>query len=96
MPDQKDCIKFSALAREINNGLRKKYSEEDIIEEVIRITSPDISLRGLLEGKLDLTLAKLRKLLRVHFHEQGASKLFTELTNAVQTGSQGATELVHI
>ena len=92
MPDQKDCIKFSALAREINNGLRKKYSEEDIIEEVIRITSPDISLRGLLEGKLDLTLAKLRKLLRVHFHEQGASKLFTELTNAVQTGSQGATE----
>ena len=69
-PGQKDGIKFSQICRDIQRGERKKYSEEDICEEVIRVTSPDIPLRELLECEPNLTLPKLRKILRVHFHER--------------------------
>ena len=94
MPGEKDRIKFSQLAHAINRGVRKGYSEEDICEEVIRITSPDIPLREMLEGNENLTIAKLRKILRTHFHEKDSSKLFEELQKASQNGSQDATQFV--
>ena len=92
LPGEKDRIKFSQLAHAINRGVRKGYSEEDICEEVIRITSPDIPLREMLEGTEDLTISHLRKILRVHFHEKDSSKLWEELNKATQTASQDATQ----
>ena len=94
LPGEKDRIKFSQLAHAINRGARKGYSEEDIIEEVIRITSPDIPLREMLEGNENLTIAELRKTLRVHFHEKDSSKLWEDLMKATQTASQDATQFV--
>ena len=92
LPGEKDRIKFSQLAHAINRGVRKGYSEEDICEEVIRTTSPDIPLREMLEGTEDLTISHLRKILRVHFHEKDSSKLWEELNKATQTASQDATQ----
>ena len=91
-PGQKDGIKFSTLAREINTGVRKGHSEEDICDEVIRICSPDIELGELLESDPSLTLAKLRKILRVHFHEPDSSKLFSDLSRTRQSADQRPTE----
>ena len=72
--------------------MKKGYSEEDICEEVIRITSPDIPLREMLDGRENLTVSELRKILRFHFHEKDSSKLWEELNKATQTASQDATQ----
>lgn len=93
-PGQKDGIKFSTLAREINTGIRKGHSEEDICDEVIRICSPDIELGELLESDPSLTLPKLRKILRVHFHEPDSSKLFSDLCKTRQSADQRPTDFV--
>ena len=48
----------------------------------------------MLEGNENLTIAELRKTLRVHFHEKDSSKLWEDLMKATQTASQDATQFV--
>ena len=52
-------------------------------------TSPSLglNLRSYLEGKTDLTLPQLRRILGAHFSERDATELYTELSNAVQHSS---------
>ena len=83
LPGEKDKLTFSGLAYQINNAEKKGYAEEDICEEVIKATSDEV-LRSYLEGKEDLTLAKLRKLLRAHFQEKDPTTLFNTLSNSYQ------------
>ena len=92
LPGEKDRIKFSQLAHQINRGVKKGYSDDDICEEVLRITSPDIPLREMLDGRESMTVAELVKILRFHFHEKDSSKLWEELNKATQTASQDATQ----
>ena len=75
MPGQKGTLAFSSPAHVIDNAERKEYSEAEICEEVVRAISPELSLRGLLEGKSDLSLAQLRKHLRSHYQEADATTL---------------------
>jgi len=64
---QKDRLSFTSLAHQINAGLRRGYNEEEIVEAVIRVINPGLRLRRYFEGKLDLELARLRKILRSHY-----------------------------
>lgn len=87
-PGQKDKLTFSSLARQIESGLSKGYPEPDIIDAVIRAITPGLQLRSYLEGKENLTLPALRRILRSHYQERGATDLYKQLTSEVQSSKE--------
>ena len=70
---QKDRLSFSLLVHQIENGLKNDYTEDEIKEAVIKAINPALSLRSYLEGKVDLTLAKLRKIMCSPYQERTAT-----------------------
>jgi len=93
-PGQKDRLTFTSLSYQIESGKKKGYREIEIIHAVISSISPDLELRGYLEGKPDLNLPLLKKILRSHFKEPDSSTLFTHLSNGKQSSSETAIEYV--
>ncbi|KAJ8015371.1 hypothetical protein DPEC_G00025440 [Dallia pectoralis] len=83
-PGQKDRLSFSSLARQIESGLNKDYSEQEIVDSVIRAITPGLQLRSYLEGKVGLTLPVLRRILRSHYQEKNATELYKQLTTEAQ------------
>ena len=77
---QKDRLSFSSLVHQIENGLKNDYTEDEIKEAV----NPALSLRSYLEDKADLTLAKLRRIMRSHYQERTATELYHQLSSTVQ------------
>lgn len=66
-PGQKDKLTFSSLAHQIEHGLSRGVSELVIVDAVIRAIAPGMQLRSYLEGKPNLTLPILRRVLRAHY-----------------------------
>ena len=64
------------------------FSQEEIIEAVVQSVSPGLRLRSYLEGRADLSLPDLRRLLRAHYREKDATALFQELSTAAQHGKE--------
>ena len=62
---QKDKLSHSNLTHQIDMGLRKNHSEEEIVEAVVRAVSPGLTLRDMLEIKANLTLSQLRTILNI-------------------------------
>ena len=83
-PVQKDKLTFSSLARQIEHGLSKGFPELEIVDAVIRAIAPGMQLCSYLEGKVNLTLPTLRRILRSHYQEKSATNLYTQLTSEVQ------------
>lgn len=83
-PGQKEKLSFSSLAHQIENGLSRGYPECEIVDAVIRAISPGLQLRSYLEGKQNLTLPTLRRILRSHFQEKNATELYKQLTSESQ------------
>ena len=81
---QKDRLTFSSLARQIEHGLNKGFPELEIVDAVIRAISPGMQLRSYMEGKANLTLPTLRRILRAHYQEKSATDLYKQLTSEVQ------------
>ncbi len=93
----RDTLSFSSLEHQIEGGLRKGYTEMEIMEAVVRAVNPGLKLRSYLEGKRDLTLATLRQILRTHYAEKDATVLYQQLTKAVQgTGESALDFLVRV
>ena len=80
-PGQKDRIGYQSLISEIEGGLKKQYSELEVVNAVVRAVQPGLQLRDYLESVSDLTLPKLRKILRFHYHEKSATELYQILAN---------------
>ena len=77
-------LSFSSLVHQIENGLKNDYTEDEIKEAVIKAINPALSLRSYLEGKVDLTLAKLRRIMRSHYQDRTATELYHQLSSTVQ------------
>ena len=88
MAGQKDRLTFSSLARQIENGLSKGYPDSEITDAVIRAITPGLQLRSYLEGKENLTLPALRRILRSHYQERSATELYKQLTSEVQSSKE--------
>ncbi|KAK3707802.1 hypothetical protein QZH41_002538 [Actinostola sp. cb2023] len=69
-------------------GLKRGYKEAEIIDAVIRSISPHSSFRSYVETLTDLSLAKLRKILRVHYREKSASELYHQLATTFQDAKE--------
>ena len=81
---QKDRLSFSSLVHQIENGLKNDYTEDEIKEAVIKAINLALTLRSHLEGKADLTLAKLRRIMRSQYQEKTATELYHQLSSTVQ------------
>ena len=83
---QMDRLSFSSLVHQIENGLKNinDYTEDEIKEAVLKAINPALSLRSYLEGKADLTLAKLRRIMCYHYQERTATELYHQLSSTVQ------------
>ena len=83
-PGQKDKLGYQSLISQIQAGIRKKYTEQEVVNAVVRAVQPGLQLRSYLESVSDLTLPKLRKIIRFHFHEKSATELYQSLANITQ------------
>ena len=79
---------------QIQNGLKKNFSESDIYDAVIKSILPDLSLRSYLEGNPDMSIASLSKVFRSRFKEPRPINQFTALSNSRQTANELAQEYV--
>ncbi|XP_041845680.1 uncharacterized protein LOC121642796 [Melanotaenia boesemani] len=87
---QKDKLSFTSLTNQIESGLKKGYSENEIIEAVIKAVCPGLHLRDLLEVKRDLTLPTLKIILRGHYKVDSSSELLHRLMNISQDPKESA------
>lgn len=87
-------LAFSSLIFQIENAKTSGYSESEICAAVIKSISPDCQLRSYLEGRANLPLTSLSKVLRSHFKEKDATTLFTSLSNSKQGNHESAHEFV--
>ena len=81
---QKDKLGYQALISQIEAGLAKGYADKEVVSAVVRAVQPGLQLRSYLENMTELTLPRLRKILRFHFHEKNATELYQLLTNITQ------------
>ena len=89
-PGQRDRLSFSSLAHQIEQGRLKGHTEREIVEGVIRSVMPGCPLRSYLEGRIELTLPKLRHILRSHYHEKDATELYHQLSRLAQENKESA------
>ena len=86
-PGQTEKLTFVSLMHQIDSGLKRDYQENEIVDAVIRAISPHSSLRSYVETLSDLSLAKLRRILRVHYREKTASEVYQQLATVCQHSS---------
>ena len=89
-PGQRDRLTFSSLAHQIEHGRLKGHTEHEIVEGVIRAVVPGSALRSYLEGRVGLTLPKLRHILRSHYQEKDATELYHRLSRLAQDSKESA------
>ena len=80
----KDKLGYQALISQIEAGLAKGYADKEVVSAVVRAVQPGLQLRSYLENMTELTLPRLRKILRFHFHEKNATELYQLLTTITQ------------
>ncbi len=90
---QKDRLSYSSLNHQIEVALKKGYKPEEVVEAVIKATNPGIPLRSVLEGE-EMTLNRLKSILRSHYQEKGATELFQELSELTQRKSETPQEFI--
>ncbi|KAL9964944.1 hypothetical protein ACROYT_G028661 [Oculina patagonica] len=70
----------TATEVKIESGVKAGYKESEIVEAVIRAVSPSLKLRSYLEMIQDLSLSRLRQIMRAHFKQKSATELYQELS----------------
>ena len=93
-PGQTDKLTFVSLTHQIDSGLERNYQEGEIVDAVIRANSLHSSLRSYVETLNDLSLPKLRKILRVHYREKSASELYQHLATIFQQPKETAQQFL--
>ncbi len=93
-PGQTDKLTFVSLTHQIDSGLKRQYKECEIVDAVIRAISLHSSLRSYVETLNDLSLPKLRKILRVHYREKSASELYQQLATIFQHPKETAQQFL--
>jgi len=83
-PVQTEKRTFVSLMHQIDLGLKRGYKESKIVDAVIRAITPHSSLISYVETLSDLSLGKLRRILRVH-REKAASEVYATAGNSMPT-----------
>ena len=87
-PGKTEKLTFVSLMHQIDSGLKRGYKKSEIVDAAIRAISPHSSLRSYVETLSDLSLAKLRRILHVHYREKAASEVYQQLATVCQQGNE--------
>lgn len=83
-PNEKDKLSFTSLTRQIDTGLKQGYKEQEIVDGVIRAISGGMVLRSYVETYKDLSLERLRKILKNHYGVKNSTELYQNLASICQ------------
>ena len=83
-PEQRDKLSYTSLVRQIQTGISQGYQEEEIVDGIIRAITPGMVLRRYLETFKDLSLDRLKKILRSHYGVKNTTELYQNLASATQ------------
>ena len=87
-PRQKEKLTFVSLMHQMDSGLKRGFKESEIVDAVICAISPHGSLKSYLQTLSDLSLSKLRRILRVHYREKAASEVYQQLAAICQQSNK--------
>ena len=90
----KDALSFVTLVRQIESGIKVGYKESEIVEAVIRAVSPSLNLRSYLEMIQDLSLSRLRQIMKSHFKQKSAKELYQELSVLHQEANESTQDFL--
>lgn len=76
--DQGSDISYNSVCRQIDEGLKKQFSDVEIVRAVLRVIKPG-HFKDMLMNKDDLTVKELKGFLHSHLGEQSNTELFQEL-----------------
>ena len=76
-------LSYNSLCKQIDEGLREKHTEGEVIRGVLRAIKPG-NFRDMLTNKDDLTVTELKSFLQSHLGEKGCTELFQDLMCAKQ------------
>ena len=93
-PNEKDKLSFTSLTRQVDSGLKQGYSEQEIVDGVIRAISAGMVLRSYVETFKDLSLERLRKILRNHYGVKNSTELYQSLTSICQGPKESPQEFL--
>ena len=79
-----DQLSFVSLSRQIETAVEKGYTQTEVVEAVIKAMKPGLQLRSYIETLQDLTLPRLRQILRSHYKEKSGTQLYQELATICQ------------
>ncbi|KAI8479742.1 hypothetical protein Bbelb_425450 [Branchiostoma belcheri] len=77
-------LRFQSLTYQIKSGLRQGYTEEEVVDAVIRAIPAGSPLRTYLEGKEQLNLTLVEQVIRAHGLEETATDLYRKLSIGCQ------------
>ena len=69
-------MSFVSLVRQIESGIKEGYKDSEIVEAVIHAVSPSLNLRSYMEIIQDLSLSRLRQIMKCHFKQKSATELY--------------------
>lgn len=81
--DSGSDMSYSNICKQVDDGLKEKFPESEIIRTVLKLTKPG-SFKDMLTNKEDLTVDELKRFLRSHLRDKASTELFQELSNARQ------------
>jgi translation initiation factor 2 beta subunit (eIF-2beta)/eIF-5 len=93
-PGEKDKLSFASLIHQIDIGLEKDYEEKEVIAAVVKAITAGSTFRSYLEGKKELGLDNLRRVLRTYFNEKEPTALYKELVNITQLPQETAQDFI--
>jgi len=86
-------MSYNSVCKQIDEGLKEKFSESEIIRTVLRMIKPG-NFKDMLTNKDDLTVAELKRFLKSHMRKRSSIELFQELRNAKQQDKETPQQFV--
>lgn len=92
--DSGSDMSYSSVCKQIDEGVKEKFSESEIIRTVLRMIKPG-NFKDMLTNKDDLTVAELKRFLKSHMRERSSTELFQELSTAKQKDKETPQQFVY-
>lgn len=85
--DQSSDISYNKVCKQIEEGIKERFSDAEIVRGVLKIIKPE-AFKDMLTNKDNLTVLELKGFLQAHLRGKNSTELFGELISAKQEGSE--------